>query len=316
MSRNPTGASLATPSVPRKSRSPSADRGRSSAGFPAPSTRPSASRRRRRPALRAACRPSRVPSRSRRSPDAGPPWRAAVPVSTLQAIFDSSMRPFRLQRDERRVGLVLVLVLDAGPAWREGRRRPCAFLLRILECHHQAPPRRAPVVGRCARQRAVERGQNGALGLDRTRSTGGRAARQIERDLGEDAAGPRLHDDDAVGERHRLLDIMGDEHQRRLMRRPQGQQMLVQAGAGEGVERGERLVEQQAPWAGSPGRERWRRAAPVRRTVRAASASAVAGEPDAQQRALDARVRSAFGRSARPKAILSATVSQGSRRGS
>ena len=70
--RKPTGAVLSTPSVPRKSRSPSALHGalaqrRSRARSPPPS----GSRRRRRRAPRAACRRSTAPRPSRRSPDAG-----------------------------------------------------------------------------------------------------------------------------------------------------------------------------------------------------------------------------------------------------
>src|SRR5581483_9463538 len=35
-------------------------------------------------------------------------------------------------------------------------------------------------------------------------------AREVDRDDGLDAAGPRGEDDDAVGERHRLVDVVGD----------------------------------------------------------------------------------------------------------
>ena len=68
---------------------------------------------------------------------------------------------------------------------------------------------------------------------------------EAERLLVEDAARLRLHDDGAVGKRHGLLDVVGDEEHGRAVLLPQAEQMLVQARPGEGVERRERLVEEQ-----------------------------------------------------------------------
>ena len=46
-------------------------------------------------------------------------------------------------------------------------------------------------------------------------------------------------------EHDRFLDVMGDDDQRRLAVGPEVEQVVLQVDAGEGVERGERLVEQQ-----------------------------------------------------------------------
>ncbi len=51
------------------------------------------------------------------------------------------------------------------------------------------------------------------------------------------------HHHGPVGERDRLADIVGDQHHRRPVLGPEGEQMAVQILAGEGVERRERLVE-------------------------------------------------------------------------
>jgi hypothetical protein len=60
-----------------------------------------------------------------------------------------------------------------------------------------------------------------------------------------DAAGMRRHDDDAVAECHRLVDAVGDEHDRLLVFVPDAQQFLLQQGTVLLVERRERLVHQQ-----------------------------------------------------------------------
>ena len=69
--------------------------------------------------------------------------------------------------------------------------------------------------------------------------------RQVDRDLGLDAAGPRAHDDDAAAEEDRLLDVVGDEQHGLLLALPDAEQQLLHQRAGLVVERAERLVEQQ-----------------------------------------------------------------------
>src|SRR5260221_9797579 len=73
---------------------------------------------------------------------------------------------------------------------------------------------------------------------------------RVDRELGEDAAGPRGHHDDPLREIDRLEHRMGDEHDRLAQRLPERQQMVVEAKARDLVERGERLVPQQEPRLG------------------------------------------------------------------
>ena len=121
-------------------------------------------------------------------------------------------------------------------------------------------------------------------------------AGEAERQLVEDAPGLRLHDDDAVGQRHRLLHVVGDEHDGRARLLPQAEQMLVQARAGEGVERRERLVEEQHLRVRSRRRGRSRRAAAGRRRDRAASGSACSASPTLSSACATRGRRSARGR--------------------
>ncbi len=58
-------------------------------------------------------------------------------------------------------------------------------------------------------------------------------------------ARPRRHDHDAVGERDRLFEIVGDEQHRLAIGVPQFQQQIAHDLAGLGIERPERLVHQQ-----------------------------------------------------------------------
>ena len=57
--------------------------------------------------------------------------------------------------------------------------------------------------------------------------------------------GLRAHDDDARGQHQGLLDVVGDEHQNGPPLLPEVQEVVLQLGAGEGVERRKRLIEQQ-----------------------------------------------------------------------
>ena len=161
--------------------------------------------------------------------------------------------------------------------WRRPAR-PCA----------RRRPRRenGRASGRARRARAAWR--------NRTPPTGGRAGAADRSRSRRQPAGARPHHHDAVGERDRLLDVMGDEDQRRLGVRPQIEQMVLQIDAGEGVERRERLVEQQHL------RPRHQRARD-RDALRLAAGQlarphiGLVGEADARQRLGDALRRSALG---------------------
>ena len=67
---------------------------------------------------------------------------------------------------------------------------------------------------------------------------------QIDVDLVEDAAGPRAQHHDPVGEHDGFVDVVGHQDQGRLGVGPQIEQMVLQVGAGKGIERRERLIEQ------------------------------------------------------------------------
>ena len=127
---------------------------------------------------------------------------------------------------------------------------------------------------------------------------GDHGARPREVDLHDsgDAPRPRGHDDDAIGEGDGLGDAVGDEDDGARPLEPEALELGVELLAGEGVERAERLVEQQhrgiadqrpsergalrhparklarsqapRPWPGRPARARLRRgrgARPARR---------------------------------------------------
>src|SRR5262245_16660371 len=71
-------------------------------------------------------------------------------------------------------------------------------------------------------------------------------ARPLEPDLveGLDGAGPPREDGDAVAERNRLHDVMGDEHDRAASSFPESQQLVLEDEPGLRVERAERLIHQ------------------------------------------------------------------------
>ena len=70
--------------------------------------------------------------------------------------------------------------------------------------------------------------------------------RQRHPPVADDArARPRRHDHHAVGQRDRLLEIVGDEQHRLAVGVPQFQQQIAHDLPGLGVERPERLVHQQ-----------------------------------------------------------------------
>ena len=68
---------------------------------------------------------------------------------------------------------------------------------------------------------------------------------QVDRDLRRDPARSRRHDDDAVGDEHRLGDAVGDHDDRGRGAVPEPQELEVEAFAGHRIERAERLVEEQ-----------------------------------------------------------------------
>ena len=93
---------------------------------------------------------------------------------------------------------------------------------------------------------------------------GGRLAVARTRQIGlyfiEYPARARPHHHDAIGQHHRLVDVVRDQNQRRPRIGPEIEQMVLQIDAGECIERGERFVEQQQLWFGDE-QPRQRRAA-------------------------------------------------------
>ena len=70
-------------------------------------------------------------------------------------------------------------------------------------------------------------------------------ARDIDHALGQHAARPRRHHEDAVGEEHGLAQVVRHQHDGDLARRVQVADHAPQLLAREGIERAERLVEHQ-----------------------------------------------------------------------
>ena len=137
-----------------------------------------------------------------------------------------------------------------------------------------------------------------------------------KRQFVEDAAGLRLHDDGAIRERHGLMNVVGHHQDGRARLFPKSEQMIVQACAREGIERRERLVEEENLRVRHETRAQWRRAAAVRRRDRAASARHVRQARSCRGREPPAR-RAPRSESRRVRnATLSATFSHGSSRGS
>ena len=68
--------------------------------------------------------------------------------------------------------------------------------------------------------------------------------RQVDRNVGLDAAGPRRHHDHARGHEDRFLDVMGDEQHRLLAPLPNAEEQFLHQPARLVVQRAERLVEQ------------------------------------------------------------------------
>jgi hypothetical protein len=66
-------------------------------------------------------------------------------------------------------------------------------------------------------------------------------ARQLDRNLREDAAGRRTHHQHAVGEHDRFVDVVSHDDERGLSVGPQIEQVILQVDAREGIKRRERL---------------------------------------------------------------------------
>ena len=103
----------------------------------------------------------------------------------------------------------------------------------------------ALLLGECAIDLVLQqRGQ-----FDAQREQGRRRqiarSRQVDRHDRLDAAGTRGEDDDPVGERDRLVDMMGDEQHRGLADIPDVEQKALHFDARLDVERGEGFVHQQ-----------------------------------------------------------------------
>src|SRR5829696_10354153 len=212
MARKPTGASLSTPSVPRKSRSPSA--------FTMPwrrsISRAVATALRVTPAQATRASSSMSPEHSSapEPPVAGwsPATASARPVSTLQAMCWSSSVPCALRVITAASGCERYRSLSG--AWRVRRAAASiSFLSQSISCHPgttaallASPPQRggfaaALLVGGDGFQRVVEGRKHAAGGGLEGRRELVAGPRQAKRLLVEDAAGLRLHDDGAVGKR-------------------------------------------------------------------------------------------------------------------
>ena len=185
----------------------------------------------------------------------------------------------------------------------------CASLCRPWRC----PPCCVPMGGGGEIEAAADLG--GERGERRRRELGeaARPRRRVVEHL-DDAAGPRRHHGDPVGEKHRLADRMGDEHHGLAALHPDALQLGRHLLAGDGVERRERLVHDQELADRAPARARSRRGAACRRTVRTdISCRSRRGRPSA---AAPARARSAALRSSFITSTGSSTFSSMVRHGS
>jgi hypothetical protein len=113
-------------------------------------------------------------------------------------------------------------------------------------------------------------------------------ARNVDDALGEHAARPRRHHEDAVGEEHGFAQVVGHQHHRDLARRVQVADHAPKFLARERIERAERLVEHQEV------RLVDQRAAKRRALLHAAGelpriSVALAAEPDRGEQRLGAR---------------------------
>ena len=118
----------------------------------------------------------------------------------------------------------------------------------MRRCHHHiaSPAIGFRVgVGHVAVERAIERGQHVPLEIVEQWRVAVARPRQVDLDLLEQPARPRPHHQHAIRQHHGLVDVVRDQDQRRPRVVPEVEQMVLQVAPREGVERGERLVEQQ-----------------------------------------------------------------------
>ena len=138
-------------------------------------------------------------------------------------------------------------------------------------------------------------------------------ARQRHAPVADDARRrPRRHDDDAVGQRDRLFQVVGDEQHRLAVGAPQIEQQIAHDLPRLRVERAERLVHQQdLRIADQHLRQPDALALAARQHVRIAVAEAA--EPDALEPIVRARPRLGAGAPAvsSPMATFSSAVFQG-----
>src|SRR5262249_43537978 len=113
---------------------------------------------------------------------------------------------------------------------------------------------------------------------------------RVDRKLGEDAARPPRHHDYALGKIDGLEHTMADEDDGLAQRTPEREQVVVEAKAGDLVERGKRLVHQQELRLGHErARDRGAHLHSPRELARIALREA--GKADARERGVDARLR-------------------------
>ncbi len=144
---------------------------------------------------------------------------------------------------------------DSDAPWRGGRGGVCSELMSLTAPHRTAPARPKPRGNSRHRRRRFE--------IPRPRLGG------VDADLGADAAGPRRHHHHALRQIHRLEHRMGDEDDGLAQVAPQRQQIVVEAKAGDLVQRRERLVHQQDVRVGDQRARQRQPASSCRRTIRA-----------------------------------------------
>ena len=199
--------------------------------------------------------------------------QAAAPGEIALAGGEARLRPRRPRRSRRPCA--------TGSAWLAISRSPARGA-------DGRPARRTPASRACASRR----------GVGKVTGTSSRTR-----------PGPRRQQQHLLAEERRLVDRVGDEHDRRAGRFPDLQQLLVQPVARDLVERAERLVHQQQPRTARPARGRSPRAGACRPTARADRPVSQPVEADQRRAAPAASARRAAPCRRRPRAAAS-TFSQ------
>ena len=207
MSLKPTGASRSTPSVPRKSRSPSARRCADVSSTPiAVATALSVT-----PAQATSASSSMSPEQASRPlpPVAGcrPAVTSARPVSTLQAMPASSMSPSAVSVMTAALGLVAVLLLERAPA---GRGVSSASTPRASSGHDLDALAPAPCAALLGGEHALER----AIETATWSSVGSRVVRRCSHRPGASTARTMRGVLEARREADDLVGQAGDQRQR------------------------------------------------------------------------------------------------------